>query len=162
MNPMETGIKEKIHALLKEINKDLTLLNDPFYVIGASALILSGVEADDTFDIDLLTSARDADLLKTIWKDRQLNTYVPADGHQFRSNFGRFGFGDMDVEVMGDLEVCRNEEWIPLKVDEPVKINGDGFEVHVPSLADQKRILHFFGRPKDHQKIRLIEKYLEM
>ncbi|NBA88924.1 hypothetical protein GVN16_24325 [Emticicia sp. CRIBPO] len=159
---METGIKEKIHALLKEINKDLTLLNDPFYVIGASALILSGVEVENTFDIDLLTSARDADLLKTIWKDRQLNTYIPADGHQFRSNFGRFGFGDMDVEVMGNLEVCRNDKWVPLRVEEPVKISGDGFEVHVPSLADQKRILHFFGRPKDHQKIRLIEKYLEM
>jgi hypothetical protein len=159
---METGIKEKIHALLKEINTDLALLNDPFYVIGASALILSGVEAENTFDIDLLTSAGDAGLLKGLWKDRLLDTYTPADGHQFRSSFGRFGFEQLDVEVMGDLEVCRNGEWIPLKVEEPVKISGDGFEVHVPSLAEQKRILHFFGRPKDHQKIGWIEKYLEM
>lgn len=137
-------------------------MKDPFYVIGASALILAGIDLDNTMDIDLLTSERDADLLKTSWKDRLIPAYAPAGGHRFRSNFGRFDFGVMDVEVMGGLEVCRNDEWVLLTVNESVEVSGDGFVVRIPSLAEQKRILHFFGRPKDHEKIRWIEKYLEL
>jgi len=97
-------IKKKIIAVLEKAHPALNQLQDEFFIIGTSALILSDIPINDTKDIDLLTSSRDADNLKKLWKERLLN-YKPTEITRFKSNFARFQFGSLDVEVMGDLEV---------------------------------------------------------
>jgi hypothetical protein len=156
---MNSSIREKIIAVLKEAYPALHQLQDKLFVIGASALILSGIPINDTNDIDLLTSFRDADKLKELWKEKRLN-YKPVDGTRFRSNFARFNFIDLDVEVMGDLEVYSRGQWRRIAVNNFKTIPLNDLEIKVPTLAEQVRILQFFGRQKDIDKIALVKKMM--
>jgi hypothetical protein len=150
-------IKEKIVAVLREAHPALNQLQDEFFVIGAAALIISGIPINDTMDIDLLTSSRDADKLKVLWKDRRLN-YKPSEITRFKSNFARFQFDFLDVEVMGDLEVYSEGQWCKVTVNDFKLFPLNDSQIKVPTLGEQVRILQLFGRQKDKDKIGLIRK----
>jgi hypothetical protein len=49
-------IKDKITQSLASITVELQEISPDFYVIGASAMILSGIEVGETADIDILTT----------------------------------------------------------------------------------------------------------
>ena len=49
-------IKDKITQSLASITVELQEISPDFYVIGASAMILSGLEVGETADIDILTT----------------------------------------------------------------------------------------------------------
>jgi hypothetical protein len=66
----------------------------------------------------------------------------------------------MDMEVMGDLKVRKNGNWIPLIVARHHTMMIGGLKVNIPTLDEQIRILKFFGREKDLVKVRLIESNL--
>lgn len=154
--------RERILTVLEQLMPDLINLEDEVYVIGASAMILSGVVLESTPDIDLLTSGRDAETLGEKWLDKVLTTYSPADDHLFRSTFGRYRWNLMDVEVMGHLEVYSEERWQALVVRDYVWYNLKNGRVRLPSLPEQVRILKLFGREKDHKRIALIEAMMRM
>lgn len=65
-------IKDKITQSLASITVELQEISPDFYVIGASAMILSGIEVGETADIDILTTEMNScklqHLLKHIWK----------------------------------------------------------------------------------------------
>lgn len=71
--------REIIFEQIKQFYPDLKSLNDDFFIIGASAMILSGVDVE-TSDIDILTSVRDADLIKAMWADKRITNYSPPGG----------------------------------------------------------------------------------
>ena len=152
-------IKEKIVAVWKEALPALSQLQDDFFVIGGSALILSGLPINDTKDIDLLTSFRDANKLKELWGERELN-YIPIETTRFKSNFARFQFDSLDVEVMGDLEVYSKGQWRKVAINSFKMIPLTGSQIKVPTLAEQVRILQLFGRQKDIDKIALVKKMM--
>ncbi len=135
----------------------MSTLRDDFFVIGASAQILSGIPIADTQDIDLLTSSRDADQLKELWKAEKLN-YQPVETTRFKSNFARFNFELLDVEVMGNLEVYSKGQWRKVVVNNFKTVPFADWQIRVPTLAEQVRILQLFGRQKDVDKIALIKR----
>lgn len=143
---------------LHQISSDLQKLQDDFYIIGSSAILLAGFPLHSADDIDLLTSTRDADLLKKHWHNRKLNDYIPKDGDKFRSNFGRFIFDGFKVEVMGDLELNTEGIWQKVRVNDFLRIETEKISIKIPTIAEQIRILKAFGRPKDLEKVKLIEK----
>jgi hypothetical protein len=152
-------VKEKIIAVLKEAHPAFIQLQDEFFIIGSSALILSGVPVRDTKDIDLLTSSRDAKRLKTLWKEKKMN-YHPVEINRFKSDFARFHFGLLDIEVMADLEVYSKGQWRKVTVNNFRTVPLNLFQIKIPTLADQVRILQLFGRPKDADKIALVKKMM--
>jgi hypothetical protein len=152
-------IKERILAVLRKLHPAMSALQDDFFVIGATALILCDVPIKNTQDIDLLTSSRDADQLKEIWKEQRLN-YKPLETTRFKSNFARFNFGLLDVEVMGSLEVYSKGQWRKVVVNNFKTIPLADIQINVPTLAEQVRILQLFGRQKDVDKITLIRKLM--
>jgi hypothetical protein len=149
-------IRDRISEVLSELQPGLAQLHDDYYIIGASALVLSGVAVPETADIDLLTSAEDADRLKEIWKDYR-REYHPKGKQKFRSNFARFNFTLMDVEVMGDLEVFLDTSWERLKVHHFTHHQVKETVIKIPTLQEQIRILKLFNRPKDLEKVKWIE-----
>lgn len=151
-------MREKIERLLLAIVNDLQHLNDPSYIIGSCALFLSGIPIEKVSDIDLLVSSKDADFLKRNWANRMQN-YSPDGAHLFRSNFGRYRFEEFDVEVMGNLQVCKGGQWISLRVNEFNTIAIGSHSIRIPTLKEQHRIFTFFGREKDLWKARLIEDF---
>ena len=108
-------------------------------------------------DVDVLTSRRDAQTIAGLWRERLDAAHVPADGERFRSRFARFRFPGLAVEVMGGLELRRASGWMAVRIDEIIEVNIDGLAVPIPTVAEQIRVLRDFGRPKDRQRIILLE-----
>lgn len=152
---------QKIESVLSLISTDLQILKYNHFVIGSCAMILAGIPIDDTSDLDLLVSHEDAERLKLAWANRRREKYSPADTQLFRSNFGRFDFGELDVEVMGGLEVFRNNDWNALHIENFIEVSLGEQKIKIPTLEEQKRIFYFFGREKDRVKAQLIEPYLQ-
>ena len=134
----------------------LSQLEDDYFLIGSSALALTGINIASTNDIDILTSQKNTDELKINWSDRLKANYQPQDVSLFRSNFARFDFDTMDVEVMGGLEVKKTNDWIPVTIEDYFLYEKDGYQVKIPTLEEQKRILLLFDRGKDREKLKLI------
>ncbi|HEY5823574.1 MAG TPA: hypothetical protein VIT44_04370, partial [Cyclobacteriaceae bacterium] len=86
--------------------------------------------------------------------------YKPAETTRFKSNFARFQFGSLDIEVMGDLEVYSKGQWRKVVVNNFKTISLTDAQIKVPTLAEQVRILQLFGRQKDIDKIALIKKMM--
>lgn len=149
-------IREKIYSTLREASPALLLLKDDFFIIGASALILLEINIANTFDIDILTSKRDAKELEILWSQKILDNHIPSDSDLFRSTFSRFKFCELDIEVMGGLEVNKNGAWTQLVVQDYNILSIGEIEFKVPTLEEQMKILIFFGRKKDFQKLELI------
>ncbi len=153
-------MRKKIEKVLSVISPDLQILKDNYFVIGSCALVLSGISIKKTSDLDLLVSNEDAEQLKLMWASRRRENYSPSDQHLFRSNFARFYFDELDVEVMGGLEVFRNNGWMQLRNENCLEISIGEQKIKIPTLEEQKQIFYFFGREKDKLKAKLIERYL--
>lgn len=154
-------IKAKLEQSIAFLSDDLLQLQDPFYLIGSSALILAGIPLKTSDDIDLLTSYRDAIFLKKHWQANKVDTYSPKDADKFRSNFGRFQWDKILVEVMGNLEVFHEEKWQRLIVKEYFEIDINHLKIRIPTLKEQHRVFCLFGREKDLAKAVKIVKHIE-
>ena len=153
-------IKDKITQTLASIAIELQEISSEFYIIGASAMILSEIEIGETFDIDILTT--EANSLKL---QQLLSRYIEVapktkENDLFRSNFARFHLPLMDIEVMGDLQIKKNNVWLPVCVEKYREIFIGNLIIRIPTLEEQKRILSFFGREKDLKRIPTLNKYL--
>jgi hypothetical protein len=143
------------HAMHEAIAAAVPLLHqhcrDAWVVIGSAAAALAGANAE-VADLDVLTSADDAQRLTALWQARLYLAYTPGAADRFRSRFARFVFPGMPVEVMGDLELHGVDGWQPVRVEKIVQARCAGVQVPIPSAAEQIRILESFGRPKDLQR----------
>ncbi len=108
----------------------------------------------------MLTSYRDANLLKKLWQGNKVGEYSPKDSDKFRSNFGRFQRDSVLIEVMGDLEVFENQAWQKLRIYEYFEISINQLSIRIPTLKEQERIFRLFGRPKDLVKAEIITKHI--
>ena len=152
----ETKTIEKIHTTLHEALPSLNLLKDDFFIIGSAALTLSGINAGEISDLDILTSKEDAFKLKSEWKSRHIAYPHTIDNHLFHSEFSRYKFSTLDIEIMGNLKINTQGEWQKLLVKEWTTFNIDYLNIKIPTLNEQKRILNLFGRTKDKERIKLI------
>jgi len=153
-------MKKKIERVLSFISPELQMLKDNYFIIGSCALILSGVPIEETSDLDLLVSHEDAEQLKSVWAYRKREGYEPSNTDLFRSNFARFDFGELDVEVMGGLEVFNSNEWKTLQIKDWIELSVGEYMIKIPTMEEQRKIFYLFGRAKDKLKARLIERYL--
>lgn len=133
----------------------------PWWVIGSGALHLCGAADVLPADLDIACSATDADALRVEWAAHAATTWQPADDQRFRSRFSRYVHLPMAVEVMGGLDVQGADGWQPLQVHETLWLRVQEMQVPVPSLREQQRILHRFGRKKDIARAARIETMLE-
>ena len=85
---------------------------------------------------------------------------ILKESELFKSNFARFNFEELDIEVLGDLQVYKNNNWVPLKIEKYESIPYYDLNIRIPSLSEQIRILTFFGREKDMKRINLIQKHI--
>ncbi|WP_329740425.1 hypothetical protein [Dyella sp. A6] len=121
---------------------------EPWCLIGSAAARMLGAEVS-VADIDVLVSRDDADTLMTHWAERRDSAHVPADGDRFRSNYARFRFAGLPVDVMGGLQLHAGDAWQPVQPGRLMLVGLQGVAVPVPSLDDQIRIFESFGRDKD-------------
>lgn len=153
-------IKDKITQSLASITVELQEISPDFYVIGASAMILSGIEVGETADIDILTTEMNSCKLQHLLKTyMEISPETKVDD-LFRSNFARFKLPLMDIEVMGDLQIKKNDIWQSVCVKEYKEIFIGNLIIKIPTIEEQKRILSLFGREKDLKRILILNHYL--
>ena len=150
--------REKIIQTLKEALPTLKNLKDNFYIIGSTALLLSDIKIDNISDIDILTTENDAEFLRTEWKNRIVKDHILIDSELFSSKFSRNRFSVLDIEILGGLKINIQGQWTKLEILEYKTVTIDNFEIKIPTLKEQKRILNLFGRKKDIVKLNEIEK----
>jgi hypothetical protein len=149
---MEQQLRNGLEFLAMHIPSDA----DDWWIIGSAALVISGMEGLMPEDIDVVSTKRTLDKLLI---NAGAELALPKPHALFRSDpFRRIvREGALDIEVQGDLEVCRDGEWTPLVIvtREPIQIGK--LQVYVPSLGEQAEIFRLFGRPKDVAKAVMIE-----
>lgn len=157
---MNFNIHDKILHTLHKAENALLELRDEWFIFGSAASVLSGVRIEKTNDIDILTSERDAKLLKKLWHSRDLHI-DSKPSELFRSDFSRYRFDLIDIEICGNLEIYRNNKWQPVTIFDYETLAIGKLLIKIPTLHEQKNILQLFGREKDLEKIKLVEKRLE-
>lgn len=149
-----------LEAVLKEAVPLLQIYcRDPWTVIGSAAVSLAGGGVEVS-DLDILTSGEDALALLSVWRYRLDTSHVhaPMEAMRFSSQFARFRFTAMPVEVMGDLHVRKGEQWQPVEVAHVKRVHTADVSVDIPTVAEQIRILELFGRPKDAGRVEILRK----
>ena len=153
-------LREQIEQTLREAAPALRQAADGVYVFGSAAAVLRGVPIAHTADIDLLATARDAELLKRLWAARDLHI-APRPSTRFRSGLSRYRFPLLDVEVCADLEVRTPAGWTLLEIQDYEEWVAGGCPLRLPTLEEQRRICGLFHRPKDLERIQLINNLLK-
>lgn len=153
-------IRDRIAHTLEEALTGLSLANDDCFIIGSSALILSGIDLQTTSDIDLLVSSKAARMIRKEWKEKEIGHSIPGDSNLFRSHLTRYRFPLMDIEALEGLEVNKSNRWERLIINNFIKIEIADSTINIPTLTEQIRILTLFGRQKDLEKLPLIEQFL--
>lgn len=148
-----------IQQWVYSVQEDLSSIHNNYCIIGSGAVLLSGIKTK-VKDIDILTTAENAEKLKAKWNMLLNQSYVPEMPERFRSNFGRFTFPQLDVEVMGDLQVFRDKTWLDVRCKDFMTIDLMGVTVNIPTPEEQIRIYKLLGRDKDLNRIKLIEAQL--
>ncbi len=124
-----------------------------WWIIGSAALALSGIDLDPR-DIDVFAASEVIEAVRL----RLGAVARPSASDRFRSTpyFQVTPEGGLEIDFMGGLEVRPAGEWVHLQVESRVRVAVDGVTLFVPSLTEQARILHLFGRPKDLVRAALI------
>lgn len=153
-------MKEKIVQTIISIANELQEITPEFYIIGASAMILSGIEIGETSDIDILTTETNSFKLQHLLnKYKEISPRTKEDD-LFRSNFARFNLPLMDIEVMGNLQIKKNDIWQSVFIHEYKEVFIGDLILRVPTIKEQKRILSLFGREKDLKRILILNQHL--
>ena len=152
-------IKDKITQTLIGITAQLQEISSEFYIIGASAMILSNIKIGETSDIDILTTEMNASKLQYLLKAYMEVSPETKENDLFHSNFARFNLPLMDIEVMGNLQVKKNNICQPVCVQEYREVSVGKMIVRIPTIEEQKRILSLFGREKDLKRLQILNQY---
>lgn len=151
------ALREVLAASVPDLHR---YCRDPWTLIGSGAAWLIGAKVT-VADLDVLSSARDAETLIDHWRERLETTMASAGAERFRSRFARFVFPGLAVEIMGGLEVSGDAGWEPVRVGEIIAVDVAGLRVPIPAVEEQIRLLERFGRPKDSQRAALLKSLRE-
>lgn len=154
------SIEDQINHTLNQISEQLKPILPNSYIIGGAALILHGIPIESTSDIDILTTHHSAEILKNNLSQYHDINYITKNDDLFQSNFARYVTPTMDIEVMSNLKVCKNNVWIPVEVLDFVEITLGDITIRIPTITELLRILTLFGREKDLKRIKLIIDFL--
>ncbi|MEO1047516.1 MAG: hypothetical protein AAFW59_04230 [Pseudomonadota bacterium] len=140
-------LNSDLTATLRAVAETLSTAQDPWWVIGSSAVALHGGEPGVVADVDVITSRRDLDDLYT----RLPLTNTPEEGKaMFTSErFGRWSENPLDVEFMAHLKLRVGKDWQPVEPQSREAIQLDERTLYVPEKSELIAILHRFGREKD-------------
>lgn len=144
---------KNVEDILNYLSKYTSNFSDDFFIIGSTALLLSGYDIGHINDIDILTSTKDADYLKTELKEFLLD-FQPEKDTLFRSNFAKFLINNIEIEVMGDLEIRKNDVWQKLQIIDYKIVELENISLKIPNPVELQRILKLFGRNKDLEKLK--------
>jgi hypothetical protein len=136
-----------VEATLVEVARALRSANDPWWIIGSAAVLLSGGNPGDVADVDVIVSASD---LEVLYAPLGLSDTPDTSKAIFRSQrFGRWRAPPLDVEFMAGLELRVDDHWHRIAPITRRAVRIGDCDVFVPERHELVALLTKFGRPKD-------------
>jgi SAM-dependent methyltransferase len=129
------GVKPRWRSVLWQIARRLDQGGVAYKVVGGAAVALHGVPIP-VKDLDLETDAEAAYRFQALFAERCIEPVSLRESEVYRSHFGRFDFGGVTVEVMGDLHRREGDRWVPAMTATETVVDLDGVPVYVPWLEE--------------------------
>ena len=129
---------------------------DDWWIIAGAAAALHGVSEITVGDVDVLMSARDAEVVMAACALVSL----PNSGNGlFRSAvFSQWHEPPLTVEIMANFDFMGVSGWTRVAPITRETIRLDSFDVFVPNRTELTEMFRAFGRPKDLERARLLER----
>lgn len=139
---------------LKNTSRFLAASEDPWWILGSSAIALCGIDPQIIRDIDVVISPQDA---RRLMKRYDLSNQADGGNHLFRSEIVlRPQLGPIPLEILSNYEIRERGTWTLLTLNTRKTVEVEGATLFVPELDEQIEILTKLGREKDLQRIALI------
>jgi len=123
-------------AVLRRVAQRLTEAGVTYKVVGGTAAALHGIPVTVN-DLDLETDAEGAYRFQSMFAEQALLPFSWRESETYRSHFGRFDFGGVVMEVMGELQRREGDEWVPTQTLTETTVALDGVSVRVPWLEEE-------------------------
>lgn len=148
---------ERLEKSLSHLVTMMTGAREPWWIIGSTAMVLSGVEGIHPDDVDVVADG------KMLQRIAGVPESEPKPHEKFRSNpYTRIKVaGGMDIEFQGDLALWENNKWTQLSFCSRIETRINDILLYVPSLDEQLLIFRRFGRAKDLAKARILEAFIQ-
>lgn len=134
--PPMAGGKPVWRTVLGQIARRLAAADIPYTVVGGTALALHGLPIA-VKDLDIEMSAEGAYRFQDLFAAQVIEPVGFRESVVYRSHFGRFDFGGVTVEVMGDLQRREGEGWVPTAATTSTTVELDGMPVRTSTLEEE-------------------------
>ena len=88
-------------------------------------------------DLDIETDAAGAYRFEELFGKYVAEPVSLRESETYRSHFGRFDFGGISVEIMGDLQRREEGDWVPTAATTSDRVDLDGNAVQVSQLEEE-------------------------
>lgn len=133
---LAVAVKPRWRTVLRQIVQRLDEFGVEYKVVGGASVALHGVPIP-VDDLDLETDAEAAYRFQALFEKQVVRPVALSDSETYRSHFGRFDFGGVSVEVMGDLHRWERERWVPTATVTETVVDLDGVQVCVSWLEEE-------------------------
>jgi S-adenosylmethionine-dependent methyltransferase len=133
---LAVAVKPRWRPLLRQIARRLDQGGVAYKVVGGASVALHRVPIP-VKDLDLETDAEGAYRFQALFAERCIEPVSLRESEVYRSHFGRFDFGGVTVEVMGDLHRRESDGWVPTMTTTEATVDLDGVPVHVSWLEEE-------------------------
>lgn len=143
-------------AALAVVDRLLRQAQAPWWVIAGAAVALHATERLAVDDVDVLLAMCDVALIAEM---PGLVRKGGAGDALFRSVFyASLPVGGVDIEFMAGFELCGATGWQPVWPRSRVFVQIGDLAVPTPERSELIAMLTAFGRPKDLQRVRLLDR----
>lgn len=149
---LASSVRETIAA----VGAVLKYAEDPWWIVTGAAAAIHGATPITVSDVDVMLSVRDASHL---FSKLGIQAASPSTHPRFRSEvFGQWEGNPLVVEFMANFQLRDLDGvWRPMLPTTRQRFVAATTTVYVPELAELREMFGRFGRPKDHERIRLID-----
>jgi hypothetical protein len=146
----------RLETSLIQLAKMMAGTNKPWWIIGSTAMVISGVRGLTPDDVDVVADGEMLQRLLGMTEPR----HKPHEKFQSSPYVRTSVAGGIDIEFQGDLALWENDKWTRLLIGSRIEIRISDVVVYVPSLEEQLQIIRRFGRPKDLAKATVLEAFI--
>jgi len=133
---LAVAVKPRWRTVLRQIARRLDETGVAYKVAGGTVAALHGIPVP-VKDLDIETNAEGAYRFQVLFAGHVVEPVVLRESEVYRSHFGRFDFGGVTVEVMGDLHRREGERWVPTAATTETTVALDGAPVRVSWLEEE-------------------------
>ena len=149
-------LSQNILLALKTFYQIIDGKNILWVLSGSTSLVLQGVDVVINNDIDILTDAEGSKQINILLADRKIKESEYSATPKYRSYFGVYKFGDVNIEVMGEFQYrLKNGLWSkPNQTNKILIKEFQGMFLPVLTLEQEMEEYDNIGRIGKVEKIR--------